>query len=139
VRSRQVDGVVVVKMDRLFRSLKHLVVTLDELQALGIQFVAIQDTVDFTTPSGRLLIQILGSLAEFEKALLRERTMLGLDHARRSGKHLGRPKLRNDAEILRLREQGLSYTQIQKKLGISRPAVYRALIATGTKPAKNTA
>lgn len=68
VRSRQVDCVVVLKMDRLFRSLKHLVVTLDEWQALGIQFVATNDAVDFTTPSGRLLIGILGSLSEFEKS-----------------------------------------------------------------------
>ncbi|MBK8202816.1 MAG: recombinase family protein [Bdellovibrionales bacterium] len=95
VRERKVDVVVVVKMDRLFRSLKHLVATLEEWQAVGIQFVATKDNIDYTTPAGRLLAQILGSLAEFEKSLLIERTMLGLEHARRSGKTLGRPKIRD--------------------------------------------
>lgn len=127
VRERKVDVIVVVKMDRLFRSLKHLVTTLEEWQAIGIQFVATKDSIDYTTPAGRLLAQILGSLAEFEKSLLIERTMLGLEHARRSGKKLGRPKTRNDEKIIELRSQGLSYTAIQKELGVSRGSVFRAL------------
>lgn len=99
VRERRVDVVVVVKMDRLFRSLKHLVATLEEWQALGVQFVATKDNIDYTTPSGRLFAQILGSLAEFEKSLLIERTRMGLDHARAMGKTLGRPKKRDDEAI----------------------------------------
>lgn len=127
VKSRQIDVIVVVKMDRLFRSLKHLVATLEEWQALGVQFVAVKDNIDYTTPSGRLLAQILGSLAEFEKSLLIERTMMGLDHARRMGKKLGRPKTRNDEAIHRLRASGRSYTQIQKELKIGRGSIFRAL------------
>lgn len=92
VRSRKVDAVVVVKLDRLFRSLRHLVTTLDEFQSLKVQFVAIKDNVDYSTPSGRLFIQVLGSLAEFEKSLLRERTVMGLEYAKASGKILGRPR-----------------------------------------------
>lgn len=137
VRERKVDVVVVVKMDRLFRSLKHLVATLEEWQAVGIQFVATKDNIDYTTPAGRLLAQILGSLAEFEKSLLIERTILGLEHARRSGKTLGRPKIRDDQKIIALRSSGLSYTAIQKELGISRGAISRALQAVPKTPKKS--
>lgn len=136
VRERKVDVVVVVKMDRLFRSLKHLVATLEEWQAVGVQFVATKDNIDYTTPAGRLLAQILGSLAEFEKSLLIERTMLGLEHARRSGKTLGRPKTRDDAKIIELRSRGLSYTAIQKELGISRGAISRAIQTVPKTPEK---
>jgi len=127
VRGREVDGVVVVKMDRVFRSLKHLITTLDEFQALGVQFVATKDNVDYTTPGGRLFVQVLGSLAEFEKSLLIERTMMGLAHARSRGKRLGRPQTRNDSEIRRLRDDGLSYSAIQSRLSVSKGAVCRAL------------
>jgi DNA invertase Pin-like site-specific DNA recombinase len=136
VRERKVDVVVVVKMDRLFRSLRHLVTTLEEWQSLGVQFVAVKDNIDYTTPAGRLLAQILGSLAEFEKGLLIERTMMGLDHARRSGKTLGRPKVRNDAKIVELRNKGLSYTQIQHELGVGRGSVSRALAGVPKTPSK---
>lgn len=137
VRERQVDVVVVVKMDRLFRSLKHLVTTLEEWQSINIQFVATKDNIDYTTPAGRLLAQILGSLAEFEKSLLIERTMLGLEHARRQGKKLGRPKTRDDGKIQALRSQGLSYTAIQKQLGVSRGAISRALQSVPKTPEKS--
>ena len=92
VRAREVDAVAVVKLDRLFRSLKHLVNTLSEFEALGVKFIATRDQVDLTTPAGRMFVQILGSLAEFERELIRDRILLGLDHARRSGKQLGRPE-----------------------------------------------
>lgn len=127
VRSREVDAVIVVKLDRLFRSLKHLVNTLSEFEALGVKFIATKDQVDLTTPAGRLFIQILGSLAEFERELIRERVLLGLDHARRSGKVLGRPKVNDDERIRALRSSGLSYRKIEKQLGISSGAVWRAL------------
>lgn len=129
VKSREVDAVVVVKLDRLFRSLKHLVTTLEDWQASGIIFCATADAVDYSTPSGRLFAQILGCLAEFEKSLLRERTMMGLAYARSQGKTLGRPKKRNDVAILKLRDSGLTYTQIEKELGCERSAIYRALKA----------
>lgn len=130
VKAREVDAVVVVKLDRLFRSLKHLVVTLEEFQALGVQFVAVKDNVDYTTPAGRLFVQMLGSLAEFEKSLLRERTMMGLAHARAQGKRLGRPRLGQDEEIQRLRARGLSYREIEVQLGVSKGTIHRALIVS---------
>ena len=127
VRAREVDAVVVVKLDRLFRSLKHLVNTLSEFEALGVKFIATRDQVDLTTPAGRMFVQILGSLAEFERELIRERIFLGLDHARRQGKRLGRPQ-KNDYEAVRkLRGQGMSYQQIEKSLKLSSGSVWRAL------------
>lgn len=135
-RSRKIEGVVVVKLDRLFRSLKHLVTTLDEFQALGIIFVATRDNVDYSTPSGRLFVQILGSLAEFEKSLLRERTILGLEHARRSGKQLGRPRRGPYEAIIALRAKGHSHSEIKKILNCSKGAICRAL--STPKTSKNS-
>jgi DNA invertase Pin-like site-specific DNA recombinase len=134
VRSREVDGVVVVKMDRLFRSLKHLVTALDEWQALGITFIATHDNVDYSTPSGRLFVQVLGALAEFEKALTQERCLMGLAHAVAKGKKLGRPKRNDYAQILELRLQGLSYREIQRRIGCSSGAINRALAAASKSP-----
>jgi DNA invertase Pin-like site-specific DNA recombinase len=126
-RAREVDAVIVVKMDRLFRSLKHLVNTLSEFEALGVKFIATRDQVDLTTPAGRMFVQILGSLAEFERELIRERVILGLEHAKSRGTRLGRPKTRDDQKIKKLRKNGLTYAQIQKTLGVSKGAVCRAL------------
>ncbi|MGK5083523.1 recombinase family protein [Bdellovibrionota bacterium FG-1] len=136
VRAREVDAVAVVKLDRLFRSLKHLVNTLSEFEALGVKFIATHDQVDLTTPAGRMFVQILGSLGAFERALTRERIMLGLDFARTQGKRLGRPK-KNDYEAVRkLRRQGMSYQQIENALSLSSGSVWRALQAV-TKKLRN--
>ena len=135
-RTRAIDAIIVVKLDRLFRSLKHLVTTLDEFAALGICFIAVRDSLDYSTPSGRLMAQILGSLAEFEKSLLIERTRAGLEYARSIGKQLGRPKVRDDAAITKLRGTGLSYSEIAKELKVSRGSVYRAL--SGSKTSENS-
>lgn len=133
VKNKEVEAVVVVKLDRLFRSLKHLVATLEDFEHLGIKFVAIKDNVDYSTPSGRLFVQILGSLGEFERSLLRERTMMGLDHARSMGKTFGRPRLHNQDEIIKLHQQGLTYRQIQKQLNTPMGTIARAI-----KSARNT-
>jgi DNA invertase Pin-like site-specific DNA recombinase len=127
VRQRQVDGVVVLKLDRLFRSLKHLITTLEEFESLSVKFIAVRDQVDMTTPSGRLFVQMIGALGEFERELIRERVILGLENAKANGKTLGRPKLRDDSKIRDLRKKGLSYQGIQKKLNVSKGAVWRAL------------
>ena len=127
VRLRKVDGVVVLKLDRLFRSLKHLIQTLEEFEVLKIKLIAVRDQVDMTTPSGRLFIQVIGALGEFERELIRERVILGLENAKAKGKILGRPKTTPEKEIKKLRAQGLSYQGIQKKLNTSKGAVWRAL------------
>ncbi len=127
VKDKEVDAVIVVKLDRLFRSLKHLVSTLEDFEKIGTKFVAIKDNVDYSTPSGRLFVQILGSLGEFERSLLRERTMAGLDHARKNGKIFGRPRIHSEVEILKLHHEGLTYRQIQKQLNMPMGTIARAI------------
>ena len=129
-RCRKVDGVVVLNLSRLFRSLKHLCASLEEFDKLGITFVAVKEQVDYSTAAGRLFIQVIGALNEFTRELIRENTLLGLQHARAQGKILGRPKLRNDEEIRKLRAEGHSIRQIAKKLGVSTTAVQRGLAVT---------
>jgi putative DNA-invertase from lambdoid prophage Rac len=127
VRRREVDAVVVTKLDRLFRSLKHLVVTLDEWEQLGTVFVAVRDSLDWSTSAGKLMVQILGSLAEFERSLIRERVSAGLQHAREKGKRLGRPRSDKEDEILKLRSQGFSHREIHRRLQVSKGLICRVL------------
>lgn len=127
VRARKVGGVVVLKLDRLFRSLKHLTSSLSEFDELGVKFISIKDQLDMTTSSGRLTANILGSFAEFEADLARERTLLGLDHARRIGKTLGRPKKHDYEKIIELRQQGHSYRKIAAELNCAEGVVSRVL------------
>jgi len=127
VRERQVDVVVVLKLDRLFRSLKHLVLTVEEFEELGVEFVSVKDQFDLTTSAGRLLRNLLACFAEFEAALIRERTLIGLDHAVSIGKKLGRPKENDFDAVANLRRQGLSYRAIAVQLNCSMGTVCRAL------------
>ena len=92
-RRRQVDIVLVWRLDRLGRSLKHLIMTLDEFQSLGVAFVSLHEQLDCTTAAGQLLVHLLGAFAEFERAIIRERVKAGLANARIKGKRLGRPSL----------------------------------------------
>lgn len=135
-RERKIDVVVVTKLDRFARSLKHLVATLDEFSAIGVLFISVGDQIDLTTASGRLMVHLLAAFAEFERSLVSDRTKAGLAHARRLGKVLGRPKSRPDVAIIRLREQGLSYSQIEKRIGCERSAIYRALRAVAKTSSK---
>jgi DNA invertase Pin-like site-specific DNA recombinase len=136
-RSREIDIVVCTKLDRMARSLKHLVSLLDEFNSLGVIFVSVRDQIDLSTASGRLMVHIIGAFSEFERSLIRERTMAGLAFAKSKGKQLGRPKCRNDEAILKLRQLGMTYSQIQKELNTSRPAIGRAIREAGTKTPKN--
>jgi len=132
--SRQISGIVVVKFDRLFRSLKHLVNALDEYHALGITFVSIKDNLDYSTPSGKFFIQVMGSLAELEKSLIQERTRAGLAHAVEQGKTLGRPRSNLDDKILELRNQGRSYREIERQLKCSSSVIKRVLKTAAKSP-----
>lgn len=140
IRGRKVDGVAVIKLDRLFRSLKHLVNALDEFESLGIKFVAVKDNLDFTTPTGRLLVGLLAVLSQFEKELLVERTLAGLAHAKRMGKQLGRKREHDYERIQELRRNGLSYRQIQKSISVSMGTIRTALQQGAQKtPSKSSA
>ena len=94
-KSRRFDIVLVWKLDRFARSLKHLVCAIADFESLGIMFVSLKDSLDLTTASGRLMFQIIGAMAEFERSLITERVRSGLKNAKAKGKVLGRPKLMN--------------------------------------------
>jgi len=119
-KHRRFDAVLVWKLDRFGRSLTHLVNALAEFEALGIAFISLKDNLDLSTPAGRLMFQIIGAMAEFERALIQERVKSGLRNAKAKGKRLGRPTVQIDAgEITRLQGQGLSMASIAKTLGVS--------------------
>jgi DNA invertase Pin-like site-specific DNA recombinase len=88
---RRFDVVLVWKLDRFSRSLRNLVNSLAELDTLGVDFVSLRDNLDFSTPSGRLMFQIIGAMAEFERALIQERVRAGMRNARAKGRRIGRP------------------------------------------------
>lgn len=88
---RRFDGVLVWKLDRFGRSLRHLVDALAELEAQGVAFVSLRDNLDLSTPAGRLMFQIIGAMAEFERALIAERVKAGMRNARAKGRRVGRP------------------------------------------------
>jgi len=124
---RRFDAVLVWKIDRFGRSLKHLVNALAELSALGVAFVSLRDNIDLSTPSGRLMFQIIGAMAEFERALIQERVRAGLRNARAKGRRLGRPRVVVDASrIATLRARGDSWSQIQTELRVSKGTAQRA-------------
>lgn len=122
------DTLAVWKLDRLARSVRHLIMVGDEMRALGVDLVSVQDTIDTTTPSGRFTFHVLGAVAELERELIRERTVAGVAAARRRGVRLGRPAVRLDVDrALELREGGKSYKVIASTLGVSVGKVHAAL------------
>jgi DNA invertase Pin-like site-specific DNA recombinase len=117
---RRFDVVLVWKLDRFGRSLRHLVNALAEFESLGIAFVSLSDNLDLTTASGRLMFNIIGAMAEFERELIRERVKAGMKNARAKGIRIGRPRANVDAsQIARLRDSGASLREIASQLGVS--------------------
>ena len=130
-RKRLIDCIVVWKMDRFGRSLKHLVLTIDELNSLGVTFVSYQEQIDFSTPVGKLMFHIIAAMAEFERELIRERVRAGLDNARKKGKRLGRkPVAPIDVEKViewHKKDPFLSVRDIAKKTKLSKSFVGKML------------
>ena len=128
-RTRKVDIVVCTKLDRLARSVHHLVALGKELEALGVDLVVLDQAIATTTPSGRLLFHVLASIAEFERDLIRDRVIAGIRRAQAEGRQLGRPRQQHvdPARALNLREQGLSLRAVARELGVHPTAVSRAL------------
>lgn len=123
------DTLVVWRLDRLGRSLKHLIETVEKLEAMGVGFQSVTESIDTTTSGGKLVFHIFAALAEFERTLIRERTKAGLLAARARGRKGGRPKVLSDdkrkmAQALR-DDPGHSIQSICKTLGISRTTFYR--------------
>ncbi|HXP78855.1 MAG TPA: recombinase family protein [Verrucomicrobiae bacterium] len=130
-RKRKVDTVLVWKFDRFARSLRHLVTALEEFKRLGIDFVSATEGVDTTVPSGELVFQIFGAIAQFERALISERVKAGLAEAVRNGKKVGRPAIKtlSAAEIRKIRaarRRGVTLKKLSNQYGASMWAVYQA-------------
>jgi putative DNA-invertase from lambdoid prophage Rac len=128
-RRREIDVVLVWRLDRWGRSVADLVSTLQELQHLGVGFVSLTEALDLTTPAGRAMAGLLAVFAEFEREILRERVCAGLAHARLTGKRLGRPPsvVHKAVEIRKLYRQGISKSKIARRLQIGRTSVRRLL------------
>jgi len=127
-RERKIDAIVVWKLDRFGRSLKHLVTALADLETLGVTFVSVRDQFDLTTAMGRAMFGMIAVMAEFERELIRERTKAGIAQARRRGKTIGRPRTRVDvSQVARLRAEGLSWTKVAVAIGAPRSVCQRAV------------
>lgn len=125
------DCIIVWRLDRLGRNLSHLIETINSLSSREVSFRSLTESIDSSTPSGRLVLHIFASLAEFERALLRERTKAGLEAARARGRLGGRPKALNDIKIAMLKnlmmDPGAKVDDVAKLMGISRSSIYRYL------------
>ncbi len=128
-RRREIDVVLVWRLDRWGRSVTDLLATLQELEHLGVGFVSLTEALDLTTPAGRAMAGLLAIFAEFEREILRERTRAGLVQARLNGKRLGRPQTAGlqATEIRKMHRAGTSKSEIARRLEIGRTSVRRIL------------
>jgi putative DNA-invertase from lambdoid prophage Rac len=131
-RRREIDAIVVWRLDRWGRSLADLVSTLQELHELGVGFISLSEALDFTTPTGRAMAGMLAVFAEFERGILRERVKAGIAEARRRGTRHGRPPTvaHHADEVRQLSARGLNKSAIARRLGIGRTSVRRFLGST---------
>jgi DNA invertase Pin-like site-specific DNA recombinase len=128
-RRREIDVVLVWRLDRWGRSVTDLLATLQELEHLGVGFVSLTEALDLTTPAGRAMAGLLAVFAEFEREILRERVRAGLTHARQNGQRLGRPltaALQAD-QVWKLYRTGVTKAEIARRLQIGRTSVRRIL------------
>ena len=130
---RRFDTVLVWKLDRLGRSLSHLIRVVEQLGSLGVDLMSLGDPgLDTTTPHGKLIFSIMGAVAEFERDLIRERTRAGMASARKRGKRVGRPRVHVPAAKARLMlARGLSNREVARRLGVSRGTLSKALAKKG--------
>jgi len=140
-RRGKVDLVCVWKLDRLGRSLQHLLQILDELQTLGVGFVSIRDSgIDTTSATGRLMLSIVGAFAAYERELIRERVLAGVRRAQAAGKHCGRPRVELDLRpALALLDKGHSVRQVADILGVARGTLRRRLAEADHNPTSEAA
>jgi DNA invertase Pin-like site-specific DNA recombinase len=117
---RKFDAVICWKFDRFARSVSHLLRALETFSALGIHFISLSESLDTSTPAGKMVFTVLGAVAELERSLIVERVKAGLRNARAKGKRLGRPqKIVNTFQLARLRGKGCSWRTIARQLGCS--------------------
>ena len=130
-KRRQFDCLVVWRLDRLGRSLRHLILLLDELTALDVKFVSLSESIDTGTPAGRLQLHLLAAIAQFERERIVERVKAGMARAKAQGKRFGRPE-RYIPEAILTPVQGLSMRQAAVKLGVAPSTAHRWLFEKGS-------
>ncbi len=128
-RKRRFDTVLVARFDRFARSTRHLVLALEEFNALGVDFISLSESVDTSTPMGKMVYTVIAAVAELERSLIRERVVMGLQRAKAQGKKLGRPRgsAQDVARIQQLKSEGLSIRQIASEMKVSKTTVSRLL------------
>jgi DNA invertase Pin-like site-specific DNA recombinase len=123
------DAVVVFKIDRMGRSLKNLIDILEDFSKNHVQFISISDNMDTTLPMGKLMFQIVGAFAEYERLVINERTRLGIDQAQKDGVRFGRPRKRIDMEAVKADiAAGIPKTKVCKKYGVGKTYLYSRLV-----------
>ncbi len=127
IREGRIDIVITWKIDRLFRSLKNLLLLLQEFEERDVVFVSIKDQIDLTTSSGRMMMHVISAFSEFEVSMIRERVRSGIENARKKGITLGRPKKITVEEVLDLKKDGFKNVEIARKLNVSRSTISRIL------------
>jgi DNA invertase Pin-like site-specific DNA recombinase len=132
---RKFDVIAVWKFDRMARSVSHLLHALETFQALGIEFVSLSESLDTSTPAGKMVFTVLGAVAELERSLIVERVRAGLRNARAKGKQIGRPKVIVDTQrLVSLRNSGASWPTIAKTLGIGTGTAHRTFHGLSKTP-----
>lgn len=132
-RKRQIDMVLVYRFDRFARSVKHMILALEEFQSLGVDFVSYSENLDTSTHMGKAMFAIIAALGEMERNLIVSRSIEGQRRARERGVHVGRPRAEVDEELVRyLREKGLSIRAIAEQLGVSKSVIGRLLAGPKT-------
>jgi DNA invertase Pin-like site-specific DNA recombinase len=131
---RRFDAVVVWRFDRFARSVSHLLRALETFNSLGIALVSLNEQIDTSTPTGKMVFTVLGAVAELERSLIVERVKAGLRSARAKGKRLGRPRSSIDlAEVSRLRAEGASWQAVGRMCGVSAATALHAVRRAGQK------
>ena len=130
-RRREIDVILVWRLDRWGRSVTDLLATLQDLEHLGVGFASLTEALDLTTPAGRAMAGLLAVFAEFEREIMRERVRAGLAHARRNGQRLGRPITAavHADQVWKLHRAGISKAEIARRVQIGRTSVRRILAA----------
>lgn len=133
-KAKEFQAVLVWKLDRFGRSLSHLVSSIKELDALGVVFISFRDSIDLSTPAGRLMFHMLAAIAEFERDLIRDRVVSGIEHCKatgitKSGKWFGRKRRFDHKAMLECCAGGMSQRDMATRFGVSRQAISKALSA----------
>src|SRR5262249_29787497 len=125
--ARKFDVVIVARFDRFARSVSHLLRAPEEFSHLSIDFVSLSESIDTSTPMGKMVFTVLAAVAELERNLIKERVHMGISRARKQGKQLGRPKRIFDREKVSTMLRSMSVRQVARQLGVSRGVIERSL------------